>query len=150
MKTVGTYQFTAIGKTSATEHDFNFPRIYKQPDQKIMLTVASISYLATKNVATEPYTMFLSGIGEITGKCNVERDVGTTRTTSNRWYLGSAGFSETHGANYSVASQFAPARMMIDDLPLNPFTISVEHYSPITGSETGQFLVSFNIDVTEC
>jgi hypothetical protein len=149
MKTIGTYQFTAIGGTSANTHTFHFPRIYKSAEQKILITVGSISYSATHDSPPDytPHSFYLDGLGVITGKCNIERDSGSAMTTSNRWFLGTCGgyWSLTSQKNWSHT--FSPPRLLLDELPLNEFTISSEHYTEVT--ENSRFLVSFNIDVVE-
>ena len=148
MKTVGTYQFTAIGGTNANAHTFHFPRIYKSAEQKILITVGSISYVATHDSPADftPHSFFLDGLSVITGKCNIERDTGSSMTTSNRWFLGTTG--GVWDSNRKVdAVTFHPPRLLLDDLPLNEFTISSEHYTEPT--EASKFLVSFNIDVVE-
>lgn len=148
MKTVGTYQFTAIGGTNATAHTFHFPRIYKSPEQKILLTVGSISYVALHDSPADytPHSFFLDGLGVITGKCNIERDSGSEMTTSNRWFLGTCGSYYTNARKVDSVT-FSPPRLLLDELPLNQFTISSEHYTEVT--EDSKFLVSFNIDVVE-
>ena len=150
MKIVGTYQFTAIGGTNANAHTFHFPRIYKSPDQKILITVGSISYVSAQddpeNPDYTPHSFFLDGLGVITGKCNIERDNGSTMTTSNRWFLGTTGGVWNSDIKTDSAT-FQPPRLLLDDLPLNDFTISSEHYT--VTSENSKFLVSFNIDVVE-
>lgn len=148
MKTIGTYQFTAIGGTNANAHTFHFPRIYKSAEQKILLTVGSISYVATHDTPKDytPHSFFLDGLGVITGKCNIERDSGSAMTTSNRWFLGTCGgVWDSNTKTDSVT--FSPPRLLLDELPLNEFTISSEHYTEVT--ENSKFLVSFNIDVVE-
>ncbi len=149
MKRIATYQFTAIGGSSASSHDFSFPRIYKSTEQKILLTVGSISYIASHDAPADytPHSFYLDGLSVITGKCNIERDSGSTRTTSNRWFLGTCGgVWDSNTKTYGLT--FAPPQMLLDDLPMTPFSISSEHYTE--DSEASKYLISFNIDVVEC
>jgi hypothetical protein len=151
-KVVKTYQQTFKNNNDlVTEQTFSFTRIYKtKPDQYFRLKVASIfsSFLSTTTIETVNPAgtltstetnigdLFLKGIPELSGLCNYQEKSSASNilVTNNHFYLG------------SLIEQSGSAEIILDDIPLAPFTIY--HHSPLLIVPL-RFTVSFIIELLE-
>ena len=150
-KILDTYQQTFICSGASTSQKFNFTRVYKKdPSNKIKLTVNQISFFTAENSNDlEPHAIFLSGIPELTGKCNVLDVSGNSIVRNNRCLLGVLGGDVTTTSNKGSSHITHQPQFIMNELPLSDFTIHLEHLVQETFTEASLFLVSFQIDVCE-
>lgn len=154
VKVLDTYQQTFICSALKTSQKFRFSRVFKKdPSNHIKLSVSQASYYTnvnTKNI--EPHLLFLTGLPELTGKCNVldiYQNV-TNEITSNKMLLAVLGdnVEKTTGGQKTANFVSQPVSFIMNELPLGEFEISLTHLSR-TITDACEFLVSFQIDVCE-
>lgn len=150
MTTVATYQQTFISGNDATKKDkFRFERVYKpDPSYRIRITCESLVYMGAQTTAMNPQLYFLEGLPAITGKTNILRDATTTQQQSQGWFLGSNSAYMTTTKQTSATVYKAPY-LLLDDLPLNEFTIGSQFMVGGDTSQATKFAVTFLIEVLE-
>ena len=145
MKIIATYQQTFTNTSAGASATFNFTRVYKSdPKYKVKITVSSLSYEVLGDTTEyTPACFFLSGVGELTGRCMNQRQNGLV---TNDWTLGVCGENSSSGSKSASLVSESPS-LIVDELPLYPFTIYLEEFDGTSYSSS--FRVVFNIEVVE-
>lgn len=146
MKVITTYQQGFVNHTASPDAVFRFQRVYKtSPTHKLRITVSSLSFETLNNGSDfTPLYFYLSGIAEFSGKCI---NLSESGTMNNNWGLGQCGENSTEN-NKSGTVVASPPSLIVDDIPLTPFRISLEDLSGQVSTDC-KFRVTFNIDVID-
>jgi hypothetical protein len=139
-KKAAIYQQTFWGQ-SGNSWTFRFSRIYKsRPENKLILRVLQ-SALGGSTKYDVPHIITMTNAAEINGKCNqfVYNTFGNT-TTQNPFVLGLVG-----SAAHPTCNTGSP-EVMLNDLPLNDMTISVQH---LDLTPTGNLYLSIVFEIEE-
>lgn len=143
-KTATLHQQTFWG-TGANSWNFNFTRIYKsRPENKLVIRVLqSVCGITHASKPDKPFIITLTNGADLTGKCNMFfNNAGVGTTTQNPFVLGIAG-SEGH----PVTATGSPA-IIVNDLPLNQMSISVQHFD-LSAPGDVSVMVVFEIEEIE-
>ncbi len=121
---------------SKFEQTFQFQRIYKtKPEQYFRLKLVGYSSPSLSPTATAAMgDLFLKGLPELNGFCNYQENGVNSVVNTNNFYLGNF---------YDNYSEFQTIEMLLNDIPLTPFTIFT------TGTSATRFLVTFQIELLE-
>lgn len=148
MREIKHYQVAFAGTTPASSFQFQFPRYYKQaPHHKFIIRCVNLTDYRAASLAVNPHSYYAVGfLGD--GICTYS---GTTSEAylSNDYFLGT---TSTNGAeasaptNIGTSTSILPCDLMLNDIPVNPFTISYRHTaSPTFATGSVEILVVFEI-----
>lgn len=148
MREIKHYQCSFAGTTPAPSFQFQFPRYYKQaPHHKFLLRCVNITDYRAGTLAVNPHSYYAQGfLGD--GVCTFS---GTTSEAylSNDYFLGTTstnGAEATTPTNVGTATAMLPTNLMLNDIPINPFTIVYRHtQSPNPSTQNIELLVVFEI-----
>ncbi len=143
-KTATLHQQTFWG-TGSSSWVFQFSRIYKsRPENKLVVRVLQCSCgIAGANKPDKPYIITLTNGADLTGKCNLfYNEAGVSVTTENPFVLGLTG-----SGSHPTTATGSPA-IIVNDLPLNQMTISVQHFDKTNVGDV-ILLVIFEIEEIE-
>ncbi len=144
MKVIESFQQTFINDVASQSSTFNFTRVYKKdPNHRIQISVASISYESTGGGTTYTPHLFFCNHPDFNGNSTVQLLNGETRSG---WFLGAMGNNNTENQK-SASSVFQESTQLVNDISVNPFTISIRTFSG--NAEASKFAISFNINVVE-
>jgi len=148
MRTITKYQATFQGATPAAQFQFQFQRIYKQaPHHKFLIRCTNISDYRAGSLAVNPHNYFVQGfLGD--GHCSFSGIV-AEGLISNDFFIGTTstnGAEATTPTNIGTAMNYQANDLIVDDIPLNPFTLVYRHTaSTALASGLIEVLVSFEI-----
>ena len=144
MKEVKRYQQTFQGTGSTASYSVLFNRIFKQkPENKFTLRVTNLaSYQAV--ASNIPHAIFAVGLN-LAGSCysNTQGDISVSADAyyTNDFCLGVLGNN-----NYGATATWNHNELMLNDIPLNPFTLAYKHLNSATYETTAlAMLVVFEI-----
>jgi hypothetical protein len=148
MKDIKHYQVSFAGTTPASSFQFQFPRYYKQaPHHKFILRCLNLTDYRASSLAVNPHSYYATGfLGD--GICTYS---GTTSEAiiSNDYFLGTTstnGAEATTPTNVGTSTSILPCDLMLDNIPINPFTIAYRHTASSTfATGTIELLVVFEI-----
>lgn len=148
MKDIKHYQVSFAGTTPAPSFQFQFPRYYKQaPHHKFIIRCVNLTDYRAGSLAVNPHSYYAVGfLGD--GICTYSGAVGEN-IISNDYFLGTTstnGAEATTPTNVGTATSILPCDLMLNDIPINPFTIAYRHTaSPTFASGNVELLVVFEI-----
>jgi len=148
MREIKHYQVSFAGTTPAASFQFQFPRYYKQaPHHKFILRCVNLTDYRAASLAVNPHSYYANSfLGS--GACTYSGIVGEG-IISNDYFLGTTstnGAEATSPTNVGTATALLPTDLMLDDIPLNPFTIAYRHTASSTyATGTVELLVVFEI-----
>ena len=125
MKEVKRYQQTFQGTGSTATYSVLFNRIFKQkPGNKFILRVTNLaSYQTAAN--NIPHAIFAVGL-DVNGSCttNTQGDISVSADAyyNNDFCLGFLGNN-----NFGATATWNHNELMLNDIPLNPFTLAYKH-----------------------
>jgi len=142
------YQASFAGTTPASSFQFQFQRYYKQaPHHKFIIRCVNLTDYRAGSLAVNPHSYYATGfLGD--GLCTYQ---GTTSEAylSNDYFLGTTstnGAEATAPTNVGTSTAILATDLMLNDIPLNPFTIAYRHTaSPTFATGTIELLVVFEI-----
>ena len=144
MKEVKRYQQTFQGTGSTASYSVLFNRIFKQkPENKFTLRVTNLaSYQAV--ASNIPHAIFAVGLN-LAGSCysNTQGDISVSADAyyTNDFCLGVLGNN-----NYGATATWNHNELMLNDIPLNPFTLAYKHLNSATYETTAlAMMVVFEI-----
>jgi len=145
-KTAQLYQQTFWG-TLGTSWKFQFSRIYKsKPENRLLIKVIQcVASTGANDKKDEPIVISLTNGADINGKCNQYIADATNElyiTTRNPFVLGVVGSSA-----HPTTAAGSPT-LVVNDLPLNQMTITVQH-TDFTSTGNVSCLVVFEIEEIE-
>jgi hypothetical protein len=148
MREIKHYQVSFAGTTPAASFSFQFPRYYKQaPHHKFLLRCLNLTDYRAGSLLVNPHSYYATGfLGD--GVCTYSGVVGEG-IISNDYFLGT---TSTNGAeasaptNVGTSTSILPCDLMLNEIPLNPFTIAYRHTASSTfATGTVELLVVFEI-----
>lgn len=148
MREIKHYQVSFAGTTPASSFQFQFPRYYKQaPHHKFKIRCVNLTDYRAGSLAVNPHSYYATGfLGD--GLCTYS---GTTSEAiiSNDYFLGTTstnGAEATTPTNVGTSTALLPTDLMLNDIPINPFTIAYRHTaSSAFATGTIELLVVFEI-----
>lgn len=154
VKVLSTYQQTFLCSSAKKDENFNFSQVYKtDPSNKIRLSVTHLSHYSTNNGTDfSPTAFYLTGLPELSGKCNtleVKGEDDPFRTRSNECLLGVIGGNVSLENNKGGSDIMHQPSFILNTLPLTDFVIRLENLARASYTTDSQFLVSFQIDICE-
>ena len=148
MRQIKHYQASFAGTTPAPSFQFQFQRYYKQaPHHKFILRCVNLTDYRAGSLAVNPHSYYAVGfLGD--GLCTYS---GTTSEAilSNDYFLGTCSTNSaeaTAPTNIGTSTAILATDLMLDNIPVNPFTIAYRHTaSPTFATGNVELLVVFEI-----
>jgi len=120
---------------------FHFTRYMKTDERNcFQIRVQGISqYVKTKD-QHQPHLFYMKNCPELTGKCNTNGEP--------KWFLGVLGNEGDKGStsDYGNSTNLTPSYLLVDDIPLSPFTMDVKNIVETVAMPPLHFSVSFLIE----
>ena len=148
MRQIKHYQASFAGTTPAASFQFQFQRYYKQaPHHKFILRCVNLTDYRAGSLAVNPHSYYATGfLGD--GLCTYS---GTTSEAilSNDYFLGTCSTNGSEAAapvNIGTSTAILATDLMLDNIPVNPFTIAYRHTASSTfATGSVELLVVFEI-----